>query len=473
MKNKRHRSALFIIADDWSRLARCYGDPVIKTPNIDALAERGVVFDCAFCTSPSCAVSRACILTGHHSHTHGQYGHCHGVHGFRTHEHMQSIPKILRARGFATACIGKKHVEPPSVYPFEFEPKVNPRSSVDMADRALTFLNQNKNKPFYLHVGATYPHRAGQSFGNERHHPGIKPVPYDPAEVIVPNFLPDAPDVRKDLAEYYESVSRYDQVVGAVLEALEKSGRADETLVFVTTDHAMPFPGAKASSFDSGHHCPLIVYSPDQPPFIPPYQGGIKGSGPQQKRGIRNQAMMSWVDFCPTILKWCGVDHPEGFDSLPGRSLLTILADDSPHPGNGEWEETYFSHCFHEVTNYYPYRVLRGRRYKYVRNLAHRLETPLPSDLFRSMTWAAVRRDNIEMLGQRPRESFLYQGYEALFDMQNDPAESKNLINDSALADVVAEMRRKLMDFRFRTKDPWLEQSFQEGEPGAERWKNG
>ena len=442
-----YRSVLFIIADDWSRIAGCYGDSVIKTPNIDALAERGVVFDYGFCTSPSCAVSRACILTGQHSHTHGQYGHCHGIHGFRTHEYMQSIPKIVKARGFATGCIGKKHVEPISVYPFDFEPKVDARSPTDTADKVRIFLEQNKESPFYLHVGSSYPHRAGRSFGNEREHAGIEAVPYAPAEVIVPDFLPDVPAVREDLAEYYQSISRYDQVVGAVLRTLEASGRADETLIFVTTDHAMPFPGAKASSFDSGHHCPLVISSPDQ-----------------QKRGIHNQALMNWVDFCPTILEWCGVEHPDGSNALPGRSLLPILEDDSLHPGDGAWEGTYFSHCFHEITNYYPYRVLRGRRYKYVRNLAYQLETPLPSDLFRSMTWTAVRNDNIDMLGQRPRESFVHQGREALYDIENDPAESRNLINNGGLADVVVEMRGKVMDFRKQTKDPWLEQSFQEGE---------
>ena len=126
-------SVLFLIADDWSRIARCYGNAAIQTPNIDALAEEGTVFDYAFCTSPSCAVSRACILTGQHSHTHGQYGHCHGIPGIRTHEFTQSIHKILQANGFATACIGKKHVEPANVYPFDYEPQVNARCSVDMA----------------------------------------------------------------------------------------------------------------------------------------------------------------------------------------------------------------------------------------------------------------------------------------------------------------------------------------------------
>ena len=89
---KKQKNVLFIIADDWSPIAGCYGNNKIKTPRIDSLAEKGVVFDHAFCTSPSCAVSRASILTGQHSHTHGQYGHCHGIHGFRTSESMTSTP---------------------------------------------------------------------------------------------------------------------------------------------------------------------------------------------------------------------------------------------------------------------------------------------------------------------------------------------------------------------------------------------
>ena len=442
-----YRSVLFLIEDDWSRIAKCYGDNFVQTPHIDRLAEQGVVFDYAFCTSPSCAVSRACILTGQHSHTHGQYGHCHGIHGFRTHDHMQSIPKILKMKGFATGCIGKKHVEPPSVYPFDYEPSVNSRSPEDISDATGQFLANAKDQPFYLHIGSGYPHRSGKSYGNKKIYAGIQPIGYDPDLVPVPNFLPDNPNTRADLSEYYESISRWDQVVGSVLNVLKKSGRASETLVFVTTDHAMPFPGAKASSFDSGHHCPLVVYSPIQ-----------------QNRGIHNQALVNWVDYCPTILDWCGVSYPENALPLAGRSFLPILDDNSLPIGNGKWEKTYYSHCFHEVTNYYPYRVLRGRRYKYVRNLAHSLETPLPSDLFRSITWTAVRDENIDQLGERTLQSFLYQSREAVFDMINDPAESKNLIAEPNLAEKIEQMRQKVIDFRYRTKDPWLEQSFQEDE---------
>ena len=443
MPDNKHRSVMFLIADDWSRIAGCYGNQIIKTPNVDRFAETGVVFDNGFCTSPSCAVSRACILTGQHSHTHGQYGHCHGIHGFRTHEHMTSTPKLLKEHGFVTACIGKKHVEPNSVYPFDDEPQVNSRSVYDMADRAKDFFNEIGDRPFYLHVGFADPHRSREGFGNENEYREVTEVIYDPDEIIVPNHLPDIPEVRTELAWYYQSISRLDTGYGLMLDALQDSGRADETLVIITTDHAMPFPGSKASSFDSGHHCPFLVSHPEL-----------------NRRGHHSQAMMNWTNIAPTILDWCGVEPAE---DLPERSLLPILDEKNP----GGWDETFFSHCFHEVTNYYPYRVLRGRRYKYVRNLAHNLSTPLPSDLFRSLTWSAVRRDDIEMLGQRPTGRFLHQDREELFDIESDPAESKNLIDDLSLAGIVNEMRRKVMEFRIATKDPWLEVSFQEGEPGA------
>ena len=437
---------MFLIADDWSRIARCYGNNVIKTPNVDGLAENGVVFDHAFCTSPSCAVSRACILTGQHSHTHGQYGHCHGIHGFRTHEHMTSTPKILQELGFATACIGKKHVEPSSVYPFEYEPKVNSRSVYDMADRARDFFAENTERPFYLHVGFADPHRSRRGFGNENEYRDVDEVTYNPADVEVPNFLPDIEEVRAELADYYQSVTRLDTGIGLMLDALKESGRADTTLVIVTTDHAMPFPGAKASSFDSGHHCPFVLFAPGQ-----------------QNCGIHSQALINWTNILPTVLDWCGVETPE---NLPERSLLPILENENPDG----WDETFFSHCFHEVTNYYPYRVLRGRRYKYVLNLAERLSTPMPTDIFRSKSWTAVRRDGIEMLGERKTEKFVFQDREELFDIVNDPAESMNMIDDPEVQDLVSEMRRKVTEFRMQTKDPWLETSFQAGEWDGKNW---
>lgn len=438
-------SILLIIADDWSPIAGCYGSRVIRTPHIDALAHRGVVFDRAFCTTPSCAASRANLLTGLYAHTHGQYGHCHGIHGFRTHEHVTSLPAVLRKAGVRSGLIGKQHIAPLSVYPFDTfaaaDATMSPRRLVEATE---TFLAEAGDRPFYLHVAPTYPHRVGYGFGAELHRDEFPALDYHGGDVDVPDWLPDIPEARQDLAHYYEGVSRYDHCVGRILAALERSGRADDTLVLVMSDHGMPFPGAKASSFEAGHHCPLIVAPP---------RGALPG------RGSRCAALVNWTDVMPTVLDWLTVPHEHWPKALAGRSFLPVLGEAEP---NG-WDETYYAHCFHEVTNYFPYRVLRGRRYKYVQHLASDAAMPLPADLFRSPTWTAVREQDITQLGRRSRDATLHRPAEALYDLHDDPLETRDLIDDPALSTIADAMRGKLMDFRLRTADPWLQVDFQSG----------
>ncbi len=433
------KSVLLLIADDWSPLAGCYGSPVIQTPNVDALALRATRFNHAFCTTPSCAASRANILTGHYSHTHGQYGHSHGVHNFHTAKQMPSIPKNLGEAGFATGIIGKLHVQPQEVYPWthDFQQVEGGNRNVKgMADRARLFFAAIGDQPFYLHMGFADPHR---DFGNRQApYPDYEEVRYDPAGVPVPDFLPDHPAVRQELAEYYQSVSRLDAGFGMAVRALQEAGRAEDTLIIVMSDHGMPFPGAKGCSFDSGHRCPLLIARP-------------------RANEVVSDALVNWSNIAPTVYDWCGVDAPSG---LPERSMLPVL--DQSH--SEEWDETYFSHTFHEVVNYYPYRVLRGRRYKYVRNLYPELTTPLPGDLWASPTWQAVRNENIGMMGQRPTEAFLHQAGEALFDVENDPAEAHNLIDDPNLQEVAEVMRQKVRRFRVETEDPWVLASQHAGE---------
>jgi N-sulfoglucosamine sulfohydrolase len=440
------RNVLFIIADDWSPIAACYGNSVIQTPRIDVAAKTGIVFDFAFCTTPSCAASRASILTGQHSHTHGQYGHCHGAHGFRTHSWMPSTVSLLRQAGYATACIGKKHVAPESVYPFEFEPKFSPpeeRSPAAYETFTRNFLTEIGDRSFYCHVGIQDPHRSQDAslFGNSEVAADAGIIKYRPEDVTVPPVLPDLPEVRQELAEYYQAISRFDETVGKVLDALQESGHAEDTLVFITSDHGMPFPGAKASSSEFGHHCPLIVLDPTS-----------------TGEGRRCPALVNWTEYLPTILDWCGVEAPGG---LPGRSMLPLFSD----PNQSGWDETFYAHNFHEITNYYPYRVLRGRRYKYVLNLANEFRHPLPSDLYRSVTWQTVLAQKVEMLGGRPRDYFLYQPREALYDLESEPTEANNLIEHPEFQDMLNAMRTKMHTFRFDTKDPWLELSMQQAGP--------
>ncbi len=437
-------SVLLIIADDWSPIAGCYGNRVIQTPHIDALARRGVVFDHAFCTTPSCAASRANLLTGLYAHTHGQYGHSHDIHGFRTHEWVTSLPAVLRQAGVRSGLIGKQHIAPLAVYPFDVFAAADATMSIRrLTDAVEGFLEETGDQPFYLQVAPTYPHRVGYAYGADLHHDEFPAFNYHPGDVDVPDWLPDLPEVRQDLAHYYEAISRWDHCVGRVLGALEGSGRADDTLVVVMSDHGMPFPGAKASSFEAGHHCPLIVAPP----------------GAVERTPMRSQALVNWTDLMPTVLDHLDVDRNLWPRRLAGRSFLSVLDESEP----GGWHETYYAHCFHEVTNYFPYRVLRGRRYKFVQHLASDAPMPLPADLFRSPTWTAVREQEVAILGRRSYDVTLHRPAEALYDLQADPLETHNHLDDPALRHVADAMRGKLMDLRIHTADPWLEDDFHRG----------
>jgi len=450
------RSVLLCIADDWSPIAGCYGNDVIHTPNIDALAQRATVFDHAFCTTPSCAASRASLLTGQHAHTHGQYGHCHSIHGFRTHEHIRTIPAVLRDAQIKSALVGKAHVAPNHVYPFDLATQMDRRdgnvtdawSNRSLAEAAHTFLRDVGGQPFYLHAASMYPHRAARSlFPAEKNADefGELDVIYRPGDVIVPGWMADTPESRQDLAAYYTYVSRYDHFVGEMLRVLQASGRADDTLVIVMTDHGMPFVGAKGSCFEAGHHCPLLIARP--------------GGG-----AVRCDALVNWLDLAPTIYDWLGVPDGLAPDGLPGRSLLPIL--DQPRPEG--WDETTYAHNFHEVCDCFPYRVLRRRRYKFIHNLLwqHPARLPLPSDLFRSPSWQAVLDRGLEQTGRVSVERTLMHDAEALFDLDADPLETRNLIDEPALADVAADMRQRLSAHRVATRDPWLEVDLQMGRRG-------
>ncbi|NUP98842.1 MAG: sulfatase [Armatimonadetes bacterium] len=437
----RPPSVLLLIADDWSPLAGCYGVTDIETPNIDRLAARGTRFKHAYCVTPSCAASRATLLTGHYPQTNGQFGHVHGIHNLHTQESMPSIPKQLGAHGYRTACIGKLHVQPASVYPWDrLVQDHGPDGSRDvrwLADQTGRFIRDCGDQPFYCHVGFTDPHR---DFDNDRGYAEVTERIYDPEQLTVPAFLPDNAATRRELAQYYQAISRLDQGIGFCLEELERAGRAADTLVIVMSDHGMPFPGAKASFYEGGHRCPLIIARPGQEPRV-------------------NDALVNWCNLAPTIFDWCGVPHPEG---LPEGSLLPIL--DQEHPEG--FDEVYASHCFHAITEHWPYRWVRDRRYKYVRILNPETPLPLASDLYDSETWQAAQADPTGAFGVRTRDGLLHHRPEELYDLREDPHETVNLIDRPELAVVAERLRQKVKQFRQRTRDPWIRISVQRGETG-------
>ncbi len=464
------RNVVLIVADDQGQDAGCYGNPVLKTPNLDALAADGTRFKYAYCTTASCSPSRSVILTGLFSHANGQYGLEHADHHFRSFDDVQSLPAMLSSAGYRTARAGKFHVGPESVYHFDQVLPGNTRNPVAMANHCRELIEAKSDTPFFIYFCTGDPHRADvakwlphrpNSFGNKppgESYPGVEPVRYKPEEVIVPPFLPDTPACRAELAQYYESVSRVDAGLGRLVEILKQAGKFDDTLIIYLSDNGIPFPGAKTSAYEPSLRLPCIVRNPDA-----------------KKRGVVSDALVSWVDIAPTILEFTGVLNHRGLahfaesseqnvpvplprggsetgPKLHGRSFLPILDEEKP----AGWDEVYVSHTFHEVTMYYPMRVVRSGRYKLIWNIAHPLPFPFASDLWGSATWQdSLKHGDDFVYGKRTIKNFVQRPQFELYDLEADPDEIHNLAADPRHHDALVKLQKNLRDFQKRTGDPW------------------
>jgi len=445
LRAEGQKNVLLIISDDHGLPeSGCYGNPVVKTPNLDRLALNGVRFTNAFSTVASCSASRSVIFTGLFNHTNGQYGHQHPPANQHTHTWVWGLPRLLNEYGYHTGLVGKYHVQPREVYPFQelvtadvayksTKALKGNRDVWSMARTAEEFFTSQPEKPFCLVVAYSDPHRDWEK-SNRIKYPNVRKNTYKAEEVIVPAFLPDEPEVRRELAAYYESVDRLDQGIGFLLEALQRSGRADNTLVIYLSDNGIAFPGAKTNLYDPGIHLPMIISHPAL-----------------SKRGIVNNAMVSYIDLVPTILDWTGAPPPPGY-KLPGRSILPILQEDNP-PG---WDTIFASHTFHEITMYYPMRVIRTRKYKYILNLAHKLDFPFASDLYESATWQGILKRGATKMGVREVKAYIHRPREELYDLEEDPHEIVNVAGDPRYREVRLELRQRLRQWQEQTNDPWI-----------------
>jgi N-sulfoglucosamine sulfohydrolase len=434
---------ILLVSDDHGTDALgCYGNPVINTPNLDFLAREGARFTNAYCTSASCSASRSVILTGMYNHAIGHYGHEHEYHHFRTFDTIMSLPKYLESAGYHTARIGKYHLAPESVYSFQEVLECNPRSTIEMAEKSKKVINGDK--PFFLYFCFDDPHRghpfrpdpwdSPNDFGNiPGGYPGEVVSGFHPDEVIVPPFLPDNPQTRDELVEYYQSVERIDQGIGRLLEILSESGKDNNTVIIYISDNGIAFPGAKTTVYDPGIQLPLIVYYP--------WMGNA---------GIVNNAMVSWADLTPTIMDIAGLDASRHY--FQGRSFKDIIEEEDP----AGWDHIFASHTFHEVTMYYPMRVLRNRQYKLIWNIAYQLPFPFASDLWASSTWQSIHRGNQEVFGMRTVDAFLFRPEFELYDIQADPNEIFSLHEHQEYQHVLEVMKEEIRHFQLRTRDPWF-----------------
>jgi N-sulfoglucosamine sulfohydrolase len=476
------RNVILFVTDDMGPDAGCYGNTVIKTPHLDALAKDGIRMTSAFCTTASCSASRSVILTGMYNHANAQYGHEHSYHHFRTFDNIRSLPVRLTEAGYRTARIGKLHVGPEEVYKFGQALPGNARSPVEMAENCRELIEAKSDQPFFLYFCTADPHRSGggerrdgekgenggkerkaDPFGNRAQgYPGITEVEYDPKEVIVPPFLPDTKACREELAEYYQSVSRIDQGLGRLVKILKESGHYDDTLLIFTSDHGIAFPGAKTNLYEPGMKVPMVVRG---------QRSGVRGQeSVERKQGTDCDAMVCHADLTPTILDYAGVlekdrkpqtapgkakgAKPQALSQgLQGKSFLPALRD----PEAKGFDEVYASHTFHEITMYYPMKVVRTRTHKLIWNIAHPLPFPFASDLWEASTWQDVYQHGPNTTyGKRTVKAYIHRPQFELYDLAADPDEVKNLAADPAHKALLEELQGKIKAFQKRTNDPWI-----------------
>lgn len=458
-----HRNVVLFVVDDQGFQSGCYGNPTIKTPALDSLATAGTRFTRACCTTASCSASRSVLMTGLYNHATGHYGHAHGYNHFSTFDSIPTLPVMLAQAGYRTCSIGKYHLAPRSTYHFQAYRNAGVqgnRNAVRMARNAREWIVEDDSKPFFLYFCTSDPHRGGgpggfSNYNNDPgHYPGVVPVRYDPAKIVVPPWLPDQPEVKRELAEYYQAISRLDQGLGLLLKTLKETGHWDDTLILFLSDNGPPFPGAKTTLYEPGMNLPLIVRHPGA-----------------RRSGGTTDAQVTWADITPTILDFCQVTPrpappvrrgPNGearrknARSRPvtfhGRSFLPAL--DQEHPRG--FNEVYASHTFHEITMYYPMRVIVSGRHKYILNLAHQLPYPFASDLYASPTWQGVLKRKDVLFGKRTVYSYLHRPRHELYDLQADPDELTNLAFEPEHQQRLQALQEKMKAWQKRTNDPWL-----------------
>jgi len=401
---------LYLHSHDTGRYIQPYGHAV-PTPNLQRLAEQGVLFRQAFCAAPTCSPSRAALLTGQCAHSSGMIGLAHR--GFRLHDYRQHLVHTLRSAGYRSTLIGVQHVAPdPAMIGYdEVVPLPSPHAE-HVAPAAAEFLSSSAlAQPFFLSVGFVETHRKYPAPGSAE----------DARYTLPPPPLPDTPRTRTDMAAFKASARLLDQGMGAVLDALEANGLAENTVVICTTDHGIAFPGMKCNLTDHGIGVMLIMRGP----------GGFTG-------GRVCDALLSQVDIFPTLCDLLGTDPPAW---LQGRSFLPVVR------GNAEQvrDELYAEVTYHAA--YEPQRAVRTNRWKYIRRFGEQQTPVLPNcddspskDIWLESDWQ-----------RRPVAA------EQLYDLVYDPQESRNLAQDPTLLPVLGEMRGRLNAWMRATDDPLLQ----------------
>jgi N-sulfoglucosamine sulfohydrolase len=419
--SKRLLNILYLHCHDLGRYLQPYGYAV-PTPNLQAMAERATLLRNLHTAAPTCSPSRACMLTGTHAHE-CLLGLAHR--GFALHEPDRHLARYLAARGFNTALAGIQHEvahdrEAELYHEILRGPEYGNEGDdqgeyfltqdCNVARAAADFLRRQHTRPFFLSCGFFLPHR---EFPQRARH--------NPNTVRPPEPLADTPSNRADWARYMTAAEGMDRAAGIVLDALQSSGRAADTIVLFTTDHGPAFPEMKCRLSDFGTHVAGIIDFPGNP-----------------ARGRAIDVMLSQLDIFPTLAELAGFDKP---DWLRGTSLLPVLEGTRDHLHDAIFAQVNY-HAAYE-----PMRSIRTDRYKLIQLVDPDTRPVLPNcDNSPSKDFwfnTAGMRGQIQPTVQ-------------LFDLYRDPMERHNLAHDPGHAAVRQQLEAALRAHQQATCDPAL-----------------
>lgn len=461
-KVDRRPNILLAYSDDQSYPhASALGDPVVRTPAFDRVAAEGVVFTQSYTACPSCTPSRSALLTGRHIWRIGEAGVLYGT----LSPEYPLFTHLLEDAGYHAGFVGKPWAPGDwragglqrhpigTEYSQRLEPE--PPAGIDMRDYAANFEDflaaRPEGAPFFFFFGATEPHRD--------YEPGIGiRSGLDPDKVPVPPYLPDAPEVRSELLDYYYEIEHYDRHLGRMLDTLERMGELDNTLVVVTSDNGMPFSRTKATLYDGGTRMPTAVRW-----------------GDRVRAGRQVDDFVSHVDWAPTFLDIAGLGSIASHD---GRSVLALL--EAEGEGFLDPSRDYVLTAMERHTwcrpdgATYPMRAIRTHDYLYIRNFEpDRWPTggpefissnkaphgdlddgPFKDFMLRPETRRDFPREFEASFGKRPAEE--------LYDCRKDPHQMNNVARAPAYDEVREELRARLEaalqasdDPRMEGRDPW------------------
>ena len=420
---------LLCVADDWGwPYAGAYGETVVKTPHFDRVAREGILFTHAFSAAPSCTPSRAAMLTGQYPHRLAEGGNLWSFLPKR----FPVYPELLESAGYRVGITRK------AWGPGDFRAGGYTRNPAGPQFKSFAeFLAQAPpDQPFCFWLGSSEPHRPYERGAGGR--AGMRA-----ADVTLPSFWPDAPEIRDDVLDYFSEVQAFDAQVGDALAHLEKSGRLANTLVVVTSDNGWPFPRGKANVYDAGSRQPLAARWPER---IPP--------------GSRSEAFINLMDLAPTFLEAAGLPVPP---EMTGRSFLGIMTSG---PGGPARDEVYLERERHADVRAghvgYPMRAIRSRDFLYIRNLRPDRwpagdpdhprvfgdcdDGPTKQFMLAHRALPAVAKAFELCFGRRPAEE--------LYDLAADPQQINNVAGQPRHADAQKQLRAKLDQWMRETADP-------------------